>query len=178
MVPRREDSFEADMSSMQNMNIPQNINNVNMNVSNPSDQHYMNMYNQPTPNQEQPRESHVPHRVHDIESDRMFELLTNHNYHFTPNQKPMKIVCKVYTDWCKPCRDIAPFYEKLSADPEFSDILFVQLDGEKIEDNLAKIVKIGAVPVFIGFVGGKQVEFIPGPDREKVYSLCKQLSRI
>ena len=117
-----------------------------------------------------------PHRVREIESEKLYHLLTNHSYHFTPQNKPMKIFVKVYTDWCKPCRQISPRINELSMNPEFSDILFVQINGEKICDQLSKIIKVSAVPVFFGFVGGKKIDFIPGPDFEKIVSLCKYMS--
>ena len=59
---------------------------------------------------------------------------------------------------------------------KYFDILFVQINGEKICDQLSKIIKVSAVPVFFGFVGGKKIDFIPGPDFEKIVSLCKYMS--
>jgi thioredoxin 1 len=170
--------YESDMSNTPNM--PNNVPPPQyMNINNQNSQNGQNMQNaQNAPAEPTNGHVHRQHRVHNIESERMIELLTNHNYHYAPDGKPMKVVCKVYTDWCKPCRDISPFYENISAHPEFSNILFLELDAEKIDDNLARLVKVGAVPVFIGFVGGKQVEFIPGPDREKIVSLCKKLATL
>jgi len=117
-----------------------------------------------------------PHRVREIESEKLFHLLTNRNYHITPQNKPMKIFVKVYTDWCKPCRQIAPRINELSMNPEFSDILFVKINGEQICDKLAQVIKVSAVPVFFGFVGGKKIDFIPGPDYEKIVGLCKYMA--
>jgi len=130
------------------------------------------------PQQPQQPQNQQHHRVREIESDKLYELLTNPNYHFTPQGKPFKILLKVYTNWCKPCQIIAPHIEKLSMDQEFSDVLFVQLDGEKISEKLSQIVKVSAVPVFFGFAAGKSIDFIPGPDLGKIVELCRRLNNI
>ena len=90
----------------------------------------------------------------------------------------MKIFVKVYTDWCKPCRQIATKIEELSMNPQFSDILFVQINGEQICDKLSPIINVSAVPVFFGFVAGKKIDFIPGPDLDKIVGLCQYMSNM
>ena len=85
----------------------------------------------------------------------------------------MKILVKVHTDWCGPCKKVAPKIQEMSNDPAYSNILFVGLDGDKILDHpLKKFINISAVPVFFGFVGGRQVDMIVGPDVAKIQKLC------
>ncbi len=170
MVPRREDSFQQQQEIYQNDAPPvQNMQESRQVMQQQYDQEMQN---------DAKELNDTPSRVFEIENDKMVELLTKHHYHVTPDQKPMRIVCKVYTDWCKPCRDISPFFDRLSTDPQFSEILFVQLNADNIEENLAKLIKVSAVPVFIGFIAGKQVDFIPGPDREKLVTMCRKLANV
>lgn len=136
--------------------------------------------NAPPPSQEQPEQPQdVQHRVHKLESGRLFQLLSNPTYHYTYENKPCKILVKVYTDWCGPCKTIAPRIKELSNKEEHLDILFVEVDGEKICENLAKYINVSSVPVFFGFVAGQQFgDFIVGPDFPKIKKLCEAMSAI
>lgn len=134
--------------------------------------------NAPPPSQ-QPEPQDTNHRVHKLESGRLFELLSNPSYHFTRDNTPSKILVKVYTDWCGPCKTIAPRIKELSNMDEHMDILFVEVDGEKICENLAKYINVSSVPIFFGFVSGKQFgDFIVGPDFPKIKKLCEAMSSI
>lgn len=118
------------------------------------------------------------HRVKHIESAKLFQLLSDPSYH--KNQRgPTKIFVKVYTSWCGPCKMIAPKIEQLSMENRYGDILFVQLDGEKICENLKKYINISAVPVFFTFVSGKQFgDFIVGPDHKKIVERLNEMSNL
>lgn len=130
-----------------------------------------------TQNDIPPQES--GHRVHKLESDRLFHLLSNPSYHYTIEEKPCKILVKVYTDWCGPCKTISPKIKELSNDPNHLDILFVEVDGEKICENLSRYINVSSVPVFFGFVAGKQYkDFIVGPDFPKIKKMCEEMSSI
>lgn len=118
-------------------------------------------------------------RVKEINCDGLYSLLTKESYQFGPDGKPMKILVKVHTDWCGPCKKVAPKIEELSNDPAYSNILFVGLNGDTIQDHpLKKYINVSAVPVFFGFVGGKQVDMIVGPDVTKIQKLCDGMSNM
>lgn len=118
-------------------------------------------------------------RVKEINCDGLYALLSKPNYQFGPDGNPMKILVKVHTEWCGPCKKVAPKIEELSNDPAYSNILFVGLDGDKILDHpLKRYINISAVPVFFGFVGGKQVDMIVGPDVAKIQKLCDGMANM
>ena len=118
------------------------------------------------------------HRVKNIESDKLFQLLNDPQYQF--NQLgPTKVFVKVFTNWCGPCKTIAPKIEELSNNPRYSDILFVQVDGEKITENLKKHINVSAVPIFFAFVGGKQFgDYVVGPDLKQIVSKLDEMSEL
>lgn len=133
--------------------------------------------NAPRPNGPPPQASGS--RVKEINCDGLYSLLTKESYQFGPDGKPMKILVKVHTDWCGPCKKVAPKIEELSNDPAYSNILFVGLNGDTIQDHpLKKYINVSAVPVFFGFVGGKQVDMIVGPDVIKIQKLCDGMSNM
>lgn len=138
-----------------------------------------NRFTNPPPQPLNPEnESKMPHRVRNIESDKLYQLINDPNFRQNP-RGPTKIFVKVYTDWCGPCKTIAPKIEQLSMDPKYSDILFVQLNGERISENLKKHINVSAVPVFFTFVGGKQYQdFIVGPDNKKIVQRLDEIANI
>jgi len=138
-----------------------------------------NRFSNPPPkllNQEESKQDLALHRVRDIESAKLHQLITDPNYHKNP-RGPTRIFVKVSTEWCGPCKMIAPKIQHLSNNPKYSDILFVQINGEKICDKLKKYINISAVPVFFTFVEGKQYQdFIVGPDMKKIVLRLDELS--
>ena len=139
-----------------------------------------NYKDMPKPEMDNPqKEFNQPHRVKEIDCDGLYTLLTNPSYQVSPDGKPMKILVKVHTDWCGPCKKVAPKIEELSVNPNYSDILFVGLNGDKILDHpLKKYINISAVPVFFGFVGGKKVDMIIGPDVSKIQNMCQGMANM
>jgi thiol-disulfide isomerase/thioredoxin len=111
-------------------------------------------------------------RVKEIDGVKLFNLLTNSQFHVTKSGSRAKIIIKVYTSWCGPCKNIAPRFEEISRDPKYNDILFVQVDGEKLGDNLGKFLNVGAVPVFFGFVSGQNKGMVSGTNIAEILNLC------
>ena len=59
-----------------------------------------------------------------------------------------------YTDWCGPCRAIAPWFKEISELPEYQSVVFVKVDGDQAEE-LIDFFEIQGFPTFI---------FIKGPE--------------
>lgn len=117
-------------------------------------------------------------RVNHIDPDKLYDLLMNPQYHYVESQKqPLRILIKVYTDWCKPCKIIAPEIKKMSLDPNYANILFVEIDGEKLtqHEKLASVLRCSSVPTFFTFKGGKQVGFMTGIKLDEIVNLCNGL---
>lgn len=137
-----------------------------------------NRFSNPPPQPLNQEEESKNHRVRSIESDKLYQLISDTNYHYNP-KGPTKIFVKVYTPWCGPCKAIAPKIEQLSNDPKYSDILFVKINGEHITERLKKHINVSAVPIFFTFVSGKQYkEFIIGPDHKKIIERLEELSNM
>lgn len=118
------------------------------------------------------------HRVREIESGKLYQLISDPSYHQNP-RGPTRIFVKVYTDWCGPCKMVAPKIQQLSNDSKYSDVLFVQINGEKICDKLKKYINVSAVPVFFTFVGGRpHQDFIVGPDMKKIVQRLDEMANM
>lgn len=131
--------------------------------------------NTPPPNMN-PVPVQMPTRVIPFRSEELFELLHNPKHHYTREGKPTKVVVKVYTDWCGPCRTLAPKFDEMSIQPENSDILFVSIDGEKISSDLNQYIAVSAVPVIFTFYCGRKLNMIPGADVEKIRGAIQELA--
>jgi thioredoxin 1 len=59
-----------------------------------------------------------------------------------------------YTEWCGPCRAIAPWFNEISELPEYQSVVFVKVDGDHAEE-LIDFFEIQGFPTFI---------FIKGPE--------------
>lgn len=113
-------------------------------------------------------------RVLSMNSAQLYELLANPQHHYTKEGKPTKIMVKVYTDWCGPCQKIAPRFDEMSMNPQFNDVLFVSIDGEKIGPELKPFISVSAVPVFFTFYCGRQLNMIPGADLGAITQACHE----
>lgn len=70
------------------------------------------------------------------------------------------VVLDMYTQWCGPCKAMAPRYEKLAEDN--LDIVFLKLDCNQENKPLAKELGIRVVPTFKILKEGKIVEEVTG----------------
>ena len=76
-----------------------------------------------------------------------------------------KVVVDFMADWCAPCKQMAPVFEKLSEDPNYSDIVFAKYDIEKGLDLTSK-AGIRSVPAFVFFVDGEAANSVIGSMKE------------
>lgn len=118
----------------------------------------------------------MPTRVLKFQSGELYELLNNPKHHYTREGKPTKVVVKVYTDWCGPCKTLAPKFDELSIQPENCDILFVSIDGEKIGPELAQQIAVSAVPVTFTFHCGRKLNMVPGPNIDAIRAAVQELA--
>lgn len=119
-------------------------------------------------------------RVKRISPEKLYELLTNSQHFFVQQQQPLRLFIKIYTDWCKPCRKIEPFIKYLSSQPDYCNILFLELNGDELiqDDKLASKLRVSAVPTFYGFVAGQSVGSVAGIDENEIQDLCNKISSL
>lgn len=70
------------------------------------------------------------------------------------------VVLDMYTQWCGPCKAMAPKFEKLAE--EYLDVIFLKLDCNQENKPLAKELGIRVVPTFKILKDGKVVEEVTG----------------
>ncbi|GAV74366.1 Thioredoxin domain-containing protein [Cephalotus follicularis] len=70
------------------------------------------------------------------------------------------VVLDMYTQWCGPCKVIAPKYEELSK--KYIDVVFLKLDCNQENKTLAKELGIRVVPTFKILKDSKVVKEVTG----------------
>jgi thioredoxin 1 len=73
---------------------------------------------------------------------------------------PGTVLVDFYTDWCPPCRQVAPIVEQLCAE-NHGKLKVVKMDAVE-NPNAASSYQVSAVPTFVLFHGGKKVGQMSG----------------
>ncbi|KXZ49503.1 hypothetical protein GPECTOR_21g729 [Gonium pectorale] len=75
--------------------------------------------------------------------------------------------------WCGPCQRVAPVYDDLSS--KFVNVAFLKVDVDELQEVAAEC-KVSAMPTFVGFFNGEEVEKIVGADIPKLTALLTTLN--
>jgi len=118
----------------------------------------------------------------------MFKIITEGHQNFQESFKarnmkapPMKIFLKLHTDWCGPCKQIAPVLDEVSTLPAFSGVIFLEFNADQmkgddpIAQRLASMLQISAVPAFFTFIDGKLTGKQFSAERQGVLNLVETL---
>ena len=70
-----------------------------------------------------------------------------------------RVIVQFTATWCGPCKRISPYFEKLSS--EFDTIKFIKVDVDECQI-IAERYGVSAMPAFIAFVDGQNVDHIMG----------------
>ncbi|KAF2632906.1 thioredoxin-domain-containing protein [Macroventuria anomochaeta] len=93
-------------------------------------------------------------------------LLTGHTY----------LIADFYATWCPPCKQIAPIYNQLStAHSAAGKFAFVKVNVDEARE-IAAQYGIQAMPTFLLFKDGKQVEEVKGADPRKLKAVVEGAS--
>ena len=145
------------------------------------------------PHQSLPGTTYIgPSRFKSIESsEHLHNFFTNGHSNFQMNFQsknmqapPMRVFLKLYTDWCGPCKKIAPVLEEISMSQEHREVIFLKFNADlmlkgqdPISQKLLGMLKIGAVPAFFGMIDGQIVGNVMGADMNEILELLQTIKK-
>lgn len=85
-----------------------------------------------------------------------------------------KVVVKYYADWCGSCKLFAPKFKRISNDPQFEGIAFLDVNAEQ-NPEARKAAGVTNLPYFAIFKDGELVETVASNKEDAVLDLIKKL---
>jgi thioredoxin 1 len=92
---------------------------------------------------------------------------------FTNLKAKGKLIVKFGAKWCGPCRAIAPVFEQYASDPNYSTLIFVEVDIE-VTPELAQMYDISGVPTFIVLDRGHVMDSFSGASQATLKRMITQ----
>lgn len=89
-------------------------------------------------------------------------IQTREQYVTLKDSSPLLVV-DFYATWCGPCKSIGPVFDRLSSKPESGACSFARVDVDRVQ-SLAQECGITAMPTFLFFRNGTQVDELKGAD--------------
>eukprot|EP01013_Petalomonas_cantuscygni_P003982 TRINITY_DN14261_c0_g1_i1.p1 TRINITY_DN14261_c0_g1~~TRINITY_DN14261_c0_g1_i1.p1 ORF type:complete len:117 (+),score=9.52 TRINITY_DN14261_c0_g1_i1:209-559(+) len=83
-----------------------------------------------------------------------------------------KVVVDVFTDWCGPCKMIAPHFASLAG--QYPDIKFLKINLDHNRD-LSSTGMIAGVPTFIFYHRGRVMTYFSGANMQRIQQTVQQL---
>ncbi|CAK7562498.1 MAG: Thioredoxin-like protein 1 [Sporothrix epigloea] len=86
------------------------------------------------------------------------------------------VVADFFATWCGPCKMIAPVFEKIATQLGRKDaVTFVKIDTDQQKD-IASKYSIRAMPTFLLFRDGNEIERVQGADPRKLETLVNKVA--
>ena len=85
-----------------------------------------------------------------------------------------KVVVKFFADWCGTCRLFTPKFKRLSDDPHYEGVTFLDVDAEESLE-ARKIAGVDNLPFFATFKNGELFEAKATAMEEKVVIMIQNL---
>ncbi|KAG3097010.1 hypothetical protein PI124_g15704 [Phytophthora idaei] len=102
-------------------------------------------------------------QVTNVTSEEQWEKLMQQN-----QESNKALVVDFWATWCKPCVQIAPFFEELSC--RFPAAVFARVDVDELE-SVTEDFNVSSLPSFKVFKGGKVIDELSGAIRSALESM-------
>ena len=101
------------------------------------------------------------------------QLLTDADFRAQLAANP-KVVVKYFADWCGNCKLFAPKFRRMSENPEFEGVLFVDVNAEQ-NPEARNLAGVDNLPFFATFKNGELVAATATSKEEVVTELLNTL---
>ncbi len=105
--------------------------------------------------------------MHEIETLEEFNNVLKNN---------SKVIVDFFSDWCKPCKQIATYFKKLSE--KYPDIFFckINIQNANSDDNeIASLCEISSLPTFLFYKNKVNVDELIGTNETELLNKVNSL---
>jgi thioredoxin 1 len=113
--------------------------------------------------------SYVPQNKLDLSSQKIVEELTYNQFNQVVSSVDYITVINFYANWCLPCSNIAPFYEKMASLPQYKNAKFFRVNANINDDTIVQC-NVCELPTFQFYYRGLKLGQVVGTDMKKVSS--------
>lgn len=111
--------------------------------------------------------SYLPKNDLNLASQKIVKELTFDQFNEIVNVSDYIVVIKFYANWCLPCQNIDPFYEKMATLPQYNKARFFRINANQNDDTIIQC-NICKLPTFQFYYRGMKLDSIEGTDINKV----------
>lgn len=106
---------------------------------------------------------------------KVIEVKTTNEVNALVNNKEGKLVVFDFTaTWCPPCKQIAPFYNKLAE--EKSNVIFAKVDVDESPE-VVEAFRVSSMPTFVFSLNGKTVYQFSGANQGLLLDTIEKFSK-
>ena len=103
----------------------------------------------------------------------MAMIISDSNFEEIVLKSNLPVMLDIYTEWCGPCRAVAPYIEQLATEYE-GKVVIGKVDAEKCPE-VAKKYEIRTVPTFVFIKDGVEVNRENGANKSGITEKLKAL---
>lgn len=89
------------------------------------------------------------------------------------NNNNQIIILDMYAKWCNPCKIISPFFELLSNNPNYNNIIFVKVDID-IASDINEYLYPKTLPTFYVFKKLIKIDEYSGSDKNQLMAFINK----
>ncbi|EPY49474.1 thioredoxin-like I protein Txl1 [Schizosaccharomyces cryophilus OY26] len=105
--------------------------------------------------------------------------IRSHQHWISTIPKSGFLAVDCYADWCGPCKAISPVFSQLASKYSGPQFVFAKVNVDD-QTQIASSLGVRAMPTFIFFENGKQIDMLPGANaqalKEKVANIAGKLN--
>jgi thioredoxin 1 len=118
--------------------------------------------------------SFVPENKFNLHSQKIVEELTFNQFDQVVGSTEYIVVLEFYANWCLPCKNIAPFYEKMAGLPQYKNAKFFRVNANINDDTIIQC-NVCELPTFQFYHKGQKLGQVVGTDLVKVTGTLSRL---
>jgi len=111
--------------------------------------------------------SYLPKNNLDLSTQKIVEELTFDQFDQVVNSTDYIVVLKFYANWCLPCHNIAPFYEKMASLPQYKNAKLFSVNANVNDDTIIHC-NVCELPTFQFYYRGTKLGQVVGTDMKEV----------